>query len=102
MDNGASSYRRFLDGDENGFVEIVRDYKDGLILYLDSFVRNITVAAATTNYKEEVLFTVNYNPEITNTRVIRYNGVLYDITRVDTFEGYREDITLYCCRRARQ
>lgn len=44
MDNGASSYRRFLDGDENGFVEIVRDYKDGLILYLDSFVRNITVA----------------------------------------------------------
>ena len=44
MDNGAGSYRRFLDGDDNGFVEIVRDYKDGLILYLDSFVRNITVA----------------------------------------------------------
>ena len=42
------------------------------------------------------------DPEITNTHVIRYNGVLYDITRVDTFEGYREDITLYCCRRARQ
>ena len=59
-------------------------------------------AAATTNYKEEVLFTVNYNPEITNTHVIRYNGVLYDITRVDTFEGYKEDITLYCKRRARQ
>ena len=59
-------------------------------------------AAATTNCKEEVLFTVNYNPEITNTHVIRYNGVLYDITQVDTFEGYKEDITLYCCRRARQ
>ena len=44
MDNGASSYRRFLDGDDNGFVEIVRDYKDGLILYLDSFVRNISAA----------------------------------------------------------
>ena len=44
MDNGASSYRRFLDGDENGFVEIVRDYKDGLILYLDSLVRNISAA----------------------------------------------------------
>jgi len=44
MDNGASSYRRFLDGDDNGFVEIVRDYKDGLILYLDSFVKNMTVA----------------------------------------------------------
>ena len=44
MDNGASSYRRFLDGDEEGFVEIIRDYKDGLILYLDSFVRNLSVA----------------------------------------------------------
>ena len=62
----------------------------------------LIVPYLTTNYKEEVLFTVNYNPEITNTHVIRYNGVLYDITRVDTFEGYKEDITLYCCRRARQ
>ncbi len=42
------------------------------------------------------------DPEITNTHVIRFNGVLNDITRVDTFEGYKEDITLYCCRRARQ
>ncbi len=33
MDNGASSYRRFLDGDDKGLAEIVRDYKDGLILY---------------------------------------------------------------------
>ena len=59
-------------------------------------------AAATTNYKEEVLFTVNFHPEITNTHVIRLGGVLYDITRVEPFEGYKEDITLYCCRRARQ
>lgn len=33
MDNGASSYRRFLDGDDKGLSEIVRDYRDGLILY---------------------------------------------------------------------
>ena len=41
MDNGASSYRRFLDGDDNGIVEIVNDYKDGLILYLNKYVSNI-------------------------------------------------------------
>ena len=35
MDNGASSYRRFLDGDDKGIAEIVGDYKDGLILYLN-------------------------------------------------------------------
>lgn len=44
MDNGASSYRRFLDGDEDGLVEIIRDYKDELILYLNSFVSNIHLA----------------------------------------------------------
>lgn len=44
MNNGASSYRRFLDGDDSGFVEIVRDYKDGLILYLNSFVNNVCIA----------------------------------------------------------
>ena len=45
MDNGANaSYRRFLDGDDEGLAEIVRDYKDGLILYLNSFVHNIFIA----------------------------------------------------------
>lgn len=44
MDNGASSYRRFLEGDENGIVEIIRDYKDGLILYLNGFTRNVCIA----------------------------------------------------------
>ncbi|MBR4363284.1 MAG: RNA polymerase sigma factor [Ruminococcus sp.] len=45
MDNGASSYRRFRDdGDESGLVELIRDYKDGLILYLTSIVGNIQTA----------------------------------------------------------
>lgn len=44
LDSGSSSYRRFLDGDEMGLVEIVRDYKDGLILYINSIVNNIHIA----------------------------------------------------------
>ena len=44
MDNGASSYRRYLDGDDKGIVEIIRDYKDGLILYINGYVNNIFVA----------------------------------------------------------
>ncbi len=43
--DGASSYRRFRDdGDEQGLVEIIQTYKDGLMLYLNSFVGNIAVA----------------------------------------------------------
>ena len=41
MDSGASSYLRFLDGDDDAFVEIIREYKDGLILYLDSFTHDL-------------------------------------------------------------
>ena len=44
MDNGASSYRRFLEGDDSGFVEIIRDYKDGLILFLHSMTRDLSLA----------------------------------------------------------
>ena len=44
MDNGASSYRRFLDGDDRGIVEIVASYKDGLILYLNGYTRNLFIA----------------------------------------------------------
>lgn len=44
MDNGESSYRRFLSGDDSGLVEIIRDYKDGLIFYLNSFTRNLDFA----------------------------------------------------------
>ena len=44
MDNGASSYRRFLEGDDDGIVEIINDHKDGLMLYLNSFVQNIHLA----------------------------------------------------------
>lgn len=44
MDIGASSYRRFLDGDDNGFADIVKIYKDGLILFLNGYVCNLTVA----------------------------------------------------------
>ncbi len=44
MDNGASSYRRYLGGDDTGIVEIIKEYKDGLTLYLNSYVNNIFIA----------------------------------------------------------
>ena len=44
MDNGASSYRRFLEGEDDSIVQIIKDYKDGLMLYLNSFVQNIHLA----------------------------------------------------------
>ncbi len=44
MDNGASSYRRFLDGDDTAIVEIIKDYMDGLMLFINRYVNNIHIA----------------------------------------------------------
>ena len=41
MDNGASSYHRFLEGDRDGFAQIVYDYYDGLVLYLNTWLNNL-------------------------------------------------------------
>ena len=44
MDSGASSYRRFLDGDETGLADIVKIYGDNLMLFINSFVNNLSIA----------------------------------------------------------
>ena len=44
MDNGASSYRRFREGDDDGLIQIIRTYRDGLTLYLFSLTGDVTLA----------------------------------------------------------
>ena len=44
MDNGASSYRRYLDGDDNALGEIIGMYHDGISLYINNIVHNICIA----------------------------------------------------------
>ncbi len=44
MTNGESSYRRFLEGDNESFRVIVDDYYDMLVLYINTYVRNSDVA----------------------------------------------------------
>jgi len=44
MDNGASSYHRFLEGDESGLEELVEAYSDNLIFFINSFMNNLTLS----------------------------------------------------------
>ena len=44
MDNGASSYRRFLAGDETAFDEILDLYRENLIFFINRFVRDTAAA----------------------------------------------------------
>lgn len=42
--SGASSYRRFLDGDESGLEDIVKMYGDGLMFFINGFVNNLSLS----------------------------------------------------------
>ena len=44
MDKSAKDYEKFRLGDVEGLSNIIRDHKDGLILYLNGFVQDISVA----------------------------------------------------------
>jgi RNA polymerase sigma-70 factor (ECF subfamily) len=44
MDNGASSYRRFLDGDESAFESIMQELFHGLVFFLHGYVHDPQVA----------------------------------------------------------
>ncbi|MGN0547603.1 MAG: RNA polymerase sigma factor [Acutalibacteraceae bacterium] len=44
MDNGESSYRRFLNGDESAFGELLDIYSDSLIFFINRYVGNIAIA----------------------------------------------------------
>ena len=44
MDNGASSYRRFLDGDKSAFDDIMKELFHKLVFFIDGYVHNIHTA----------------------------------------------------------
>lgn len=44
MDNGASSYRRFLDGDESAFDEIMKELFDNLVFFIERYVHDVHAA----------------------------------------------------------
>ena len=53
MDNGAYSYRRYLAGDDEGLAELIREYRDGLIMYLRGYVGDLDSAE---DLAEDVFF----------------------------------------------
>ena len=44
MDNGACSYRRFLDGDEAAFDEIIKELFYPLVFFIDRYIRDVHTA----------------------------------------------------------
>lgn len=67
MDNGASSYRRFLDGDESAFEDIMKDLFRGLVFFIDGFVHDTHAAEdiAIDTFSDLVVHRHRYNFKVT-------------------------------------
>jgi SPP1 family predicted phage head-tail adaptor len=86
--------------DPEGFtVETLTPIAPPLWAYYRQLSGKEVYAAQSVQATEEVLFVVNYRDDITTRHIVRFRGVEYDITRVDCFEGYKQDLTLYAKRR---
>ena len=48
------------------------------------------------NASEEVVFTINYRTDLTNEMMIEYGSKFYEVIRVDDYEGYKDDLNIYC------
>ena len=67
MDNGASSYRRFLDGDESAFDDIMKELFDNLVFFIDRYVHDIHAAEdiAIDAFSDLVVNKYRYNFKVT-------------------------------------
>lgn len=78
MDKGAESYRKYLDGDDGGLAEIIIEYKDRLILYLNSIVGNIHIAEELT---EDTFVRIGIKKPKYNAAKASFKTWLYTIAR---------------------
>ncbi len=87
--------------DPEGFpTQVLAPIAPPLWAYFRQLSGKEVYAAMSVQATEEVLFIINYRTDITTRHIVRFRGVDYDITRVDTFEGYKSDLTLYAKKRA--
>lgn len=82
MDNGACSYRRFLKGDDSGFVDLIRDYKDGMILFVNGITSNVHIAEEAV---EETFFKLAVKRPVYNGKA-SFKTWLYTIARNTAYD----------------
>jgi len=91
-------YKKIVGKDSAGFA--IESYKPIHPGKLWAYVRQLSAseyyASMALQQKEEMFFTINWRNDINpKEHYILYKDMLYDITRIDTFEGYKDDLKVY-------
>lgn len=89
------SYVHSVDSMGFGIDEWQPIHSGRLWAYYRQLSGNEYYASAMVNATEEVVFTINYRTDVTTEMLIEYGGKYYDITRIDNFEGYKDDLNIY-------
>lgn len=74
--------------------------QDSLWAYFKQLSATLTYLNNSTQNKEECLFRINWIDAVLSNYAsdyrVYYDGILYQVTRVDPYEGYKRDLALYC------
>lgn len=85
--------------DEYGLpIEELRPVAENIWAYYRHATGKEIYVAAMFDYVVEVVFKINWRDDIRPGMIIRFRDQDYGITRVDDFEGYKEDLTIYAYR----
>lgn len=86
--------------DVDGYMPIALTPDGKQWAYFRALGGSLYYAAQATQVKADVMAVVAYSDWLASMRwlekvYVRYAGRLYQATRVDTYEGYRRDLTIY-------
>lgn len=81
--------------DEGHWVEASVPVADNIWAYYRHASGNEFFSAAQVNYKVEAVFKIAWRNDINTGMTVLYKGVEYGITRIDDYEGYKRDLTIY-------
>ena len=56
---------------------------------------NEKVAASAIAARVDVIFEINWRDDLTTAMLIDFRGVRYNITRIDDYEGYKNDLRIF-------
>ncbi len=87
MDNGESSYRRFLEGDKEAFAKIIDIYNENLIFFIMRYVHNLNVAE---DIAEDCFVSLIVNPHRYNFK-ISLKTYLFTIARNKSVDYIRHN-----------
>lgn len=95
-------YKKGMFTDEDGFQTegfMPVHAQPSVWAYFKQLSATLTYLNESTQSHEECLFRINWNDYVRTVNpanlAIGYNGLVYDVTRVDPYEDYKRDLVLY-------